>query len=103
MTGAVMRDLAIFDGVCRPPSRLVADIGGNRAGLDAQRRDFRCRLRGEVAAAAGCYLRAARPALQVTPSCTDIPPEQPMAPISLPSRTSGKPPSTAIASSREST
>src|SRR5690348_5506550 len=39
------------------------------------------------------YLTVSAPALQVTPSCAPVPPLQPIAPMSLPPSTSGKPPS----------
>jgi hypothetical protein len=45
------------------------------------------------------YLAAmpSNPALATTPSCSALPPDTPIAPMILPSTTSGKPPSTALA------
>src|SRR5438105_4965489 len=44
-------------------------------------------------------LMVAAPAVHITSSCEPVAPEQPMAPISLPSSTSGMPPREAMTSS----
>ncbi|SRR5258708_4242354 len=74
---------------------------GEPADAAAGNQDTRLHLRATGEDGAASYrFTASAPALQTTSSCEPVPPEQPMAPTSLPPSRMGMPPRDAMTSSR---
>src|SRR2546426_2851047 len=92
------RLLVDVDVAAAPEQR---ERGGEPADAAAGNQNTRLHLRATGEDGRGSYrFTASAPALQTTSSCEPVPPEQPMAPTSLPPSRMGMPPRDAMTSSR---
>src|SRR5262249_31062476 len=82
-------------------SRLPIVVGRTSDGCAARRPDWQTEPNSTDAGGRRGYLSTrAAPAAQITSSCDPVPPEQPTAPMILPSSINGMPPRDATTSSR---
>ena len=87
---------------CRSRRQAIscASMSTTAASIAAARLLGPTRVSVTVVCSVAAYLMVAAPTLQATSSCEPVPPEQPIAPISLPPSTSGMPPREAMTPSR---